>query len=107
MFKLGLGKLFLIIHGVTFVYAAWMVISGLLLPSLGLLIIAFGPLLQWLAEVDTVYVPYHKVRLPGISVLVLAGLALILVTVDRDSEIIWLGFLNVGAFLLATYWLRD
>ncbi len=88
-------------------WALWVLVADVTAPWLGLCLVSGGMLFQQLTGLDRLRVPHHKVRLPMTSLAVLAGLALILLTVEQRGAVLWLGFANVGGFLLDTYWARD
>lgn len=52
---------------------------------------------------DTPVVAHHKVRLPKVSLLVFLGLGALLLTAAKGL-VLWLALVNVGGFLLDTYW---
>ena len=95
------------LHFAIFAYALKGMFSEPTPALLGLSLIGFAPLLQWAIKWDMLRVAHHKVRLPKTSTLVLVGLGVVLLSVERDSAIIGLAFLSVGTFLLDTYWLKD
>ena len=88
-------------------WAGWSLYIGQGVLAAGLLLIAGGPCVQALTGWDQRVVPHHKVRLPVISLVVFVGLALMLLTGSTSSSLLWLGLLNIGGFLLDTYWARE
>jgi len=85
----------------------WCLYSGAFDPNpllVPLLVMAAGPLGHRLIAFDDWQVAHHKVRLPRVSLLVLSGMAVILLFADRNSTILLLALLNLGGFVLDTYW---
>ena len=106
MYRVLISRLFLLVHVATLGFATVLLYSGASTPALGLLLLTAAPVFQALTRLEPVQVAHHKVRLPLTSVVVFAGLAVILVSVGKDSDIVLLSFLNIAVFLLDTYWLR-
>ena len=99
--------MFNVLHGLTIGYCLWKLNEGLYLSLLGLIVMAISPLLQLLTGYDIFEVPHYKVRLPKTSLLVFLGLATVIVSIDGRTPVLWLAFLNLGAFLLTTYWAKE
>lgn len=77
------------------------------LPWLGILLMSAAPAIHRFRPYDAHLVPHHKVRLPRVSLLVMAGLGWVLVTVTETGWQLWLAFANLGGFLLNTYWATE
>jgi hypothetical protein len=86
-------------------FAAWsLVTSSLQLTWLGVFLTSFPPLLNSLWKFDQAPSIHHKVRQPRVSMAVLAGLALVLLSVPERSMPLWLALAATGSFLLNAYW---
>lgn len=88
-------------------FALWLLWSGFQLPATGLLLIAAAPVLHQVYPCDNLHVPHHKVRLPRVSLAVMCGLALVLLSVAERGPVLWLSFANVAGYLLHTYWVQE
>ena len=74
---------------------------------LGPLVSGLAPLVNVVFPYDTKLSPYQKVKLPKVSLLVLLGVALVLLTVPERGPALWLVLGCLGGFLLDTYWARE
>ena len=106
--RCGLKKVFSISYllgaGLTLL---WCLYNGAVDPHplvVPLLVMAAAPIGQRLIPFDDWQVAHHKVRLPRVSLLVLSGMAVILLFADLNSMILSLALLNLGGFVLDTYW---
>ena len=70
----------------------------------GVLLTALPPLVQRIRPFDLRPSIHHKVRLPLVSLLVLAGIAWVLLAVPGRTPALWLALACLGGFLLNTYW---
>lgn len=105
--KTVFNKAYGLLVWLTAVVAVTMLLLSPRLPWLGVLLMSAAPAVQQLHPYDAFAVPHHKARLPRVSLLVMAGLGWVLVTVtDRGWEL-WLAFANLGGFLLNTYWATE
>jgi len=97
-----------VIHLFTLFYAIFVGVTRGWPSASALILLSGAPCLQALLGFDELRVAYHKVRLPKTSALMLVGLAILLLTVDRSAfPMLWLGAGNVACFLLDTYWAKD
>ena len=69
-----------------------------------LLLMSLAPLLQFLFRWDRQPSMSSKLRQPLVSLAVLLGMALLLLTVPAPGLALWLGLAVVGGYLLDTYW---
>ncbi len=106
VFARFLTAVFAGIHLATLLYTAVALIQTPQPAVAGLLLMALSPLVQRVFKLDSLHVVHHKVRLPATTLAVLSGLALILVSADKESAVMGLAFLNLAAFILDTYWLK-
>ena len=107
MVKRAFSLITVVAHAGILVYALVRGVAGFSWTAAGLVLVSTAPLLQRLLKLDSLRVTHHKVRLPRVSLAVFTGLALILLSADKQSDMIWLGFVGVGLFLLDTYWACD
>ncbi len=100
-----------------FSFIVWLILSVVLsvyflavqaeLFWIGVLVAGLAPLGNKVVTYDTRISPHHKVKLPKVSLLVLCGFALVLLTVPERGIGLWLVLGCVGGFLLDTYWAKD
>lgn len=95
------------LYCVSALLAVWQLVISMQWLWVGVVLIAAAPAAQVMFSFDRLQVPHHKVRLPLVSVLVFAGLALVLLTTAQSDFALWLALANVGVFLLDAYWARD
>ena len=105
--KFLLRVFYTVLVWLTLAVSLWMLAANPALPWAGLLVMSVLPALQRLMAFDSLSVPHHKVRLPRVSLGVLLGMGVVLLTVDGGGAALWLALANLGAFLLDTYWARD
>lgn len=85
----------------------WCAYRGIVAPDtllLPLILMSAAPLIQRLIPFDDWQVPHHKLRLPRVSFLVLSSMAAILLFGAPETLLLWLALINLGGFLLDTYW---
>ena len=104
--KKNFTRAVLALHTVTLIWGALVLFQTFSVVSCGLILIALAPCVQAVIPFDSLQVPHHKVRLPLVSLVVFCGLAVMLLSAGQTSSLLWLGLLNVGAFLLDTYWAK-
>lgn len=73
----------------------------------GVLVAGLAPLVNMVLPYDRRQSPHHKVKLPRVSLLVLLGFALVLLTIPERGAALWLALGCVGGFLLDTYWAQE
>lgn len=70
---------------------------------LALGVVALPPLVQKITPYDSIQT-HGKLRLPKVSLMVLLGIALLLLTAPGAEWSLLLGLLCLGSYLLDTYW---
>ena len=74
---------------------------------LGPWIAGLAPLVNMVFPYDTKVSPHQKVKFPKVSLLVMLGVALVLLTVPERGPALWLVLGCLGGFLLDTYWAKE
>ena len=97
-------------HGwlvVSFCAAVYAITTEFALGWLGVLLCSAPPLINRLWCFDNGDSPAHKTRYPRLSLLMLAGVAWVLLTVDERAWMLWFALGCLGGFLLYSYWATD
>jgi len=102
LFSLG----YLALAAIASLTSLWQFAISFHLAWLGALMTALPPMINRVWAFDRTAPVQHKVKVPRVSAMVLAGLALELLTVPERGLSLWLALGCTGGFLLDTYWAR-
>lgn len=104
--KLSFSRLFLALGIITSTISLWHCIAAPDPLWFGVALTALPPVVNRFLPYDLVPSVHHKVKLPTVSLLVLSGLALVLLTLPERGPALWFALACTGGFLLDTYWAR-